>query len=425
MSDSSADRDPVDVLAEEFVDHLRSGKRPSITEYAARCPDRAGEIRELFPALVEMEQLKPETADQTGAFNPTAEPSDPLRVGEFRILRRVGFGGMGVVYEAVQESLGRHVALKLMPTEALADPKRVERFRREAKAAARLHHTNIVPVFGTGEADGRHYYAMQFIAGHPLDAVILEVVRMRERSGSARQSGLVGEVAAAMMTGSFRAARAREQGESTSDAAAAPVAISPTPVDRPSSGISHSPSHSALSGTLSDSGRPYWDAVARIGAQVADALAYAHGQGVLHRDIKPSNLLLDLHGTVWVTDFGLAKANDADDLTRTGDVVGTLRCMAPERFDGPGDHRADIYALGLTLYELLTPRPAFAADARPKLIEQVVNAAPLAPRRVRPAIPRDLETIVLKATARDPAMRYQSAADLADDLRRFLEDRPI
>src|SRR5947207_1625405 len=131
-----------------------------------------------------MEQLKPVTADHTGAFTPETEPSDPSRVGEFRILRRVGLGGMGVVYEAVQESLGRHVALKLLPPEALLDPKRLERFRREARAAARLHHTNIVPVFGVGEADGRHFYAMQFIAGHPLDAVIDEVRRLKENSAT-------------------------------------------------------------------------------------------------------------------------------------------------------------------------------------------------------------------------------------------------
>src|SRR5947207_7973721 len=129
-----------------------------------------------------MEQLKPVTADGTGSFTPIAEPSDPARVGEFRILRRVGFGGMGVVYEAVQESLGRHVALKVLLAEVLADPRRLERFRREAKAAARLHHTNIVPVFGTGEADGRHFYAMQFIAGHPRDAVIGEVRRRKDKS---------------------------------------------------------------------------------------------------------------------------------------------------------------------------------------------------------------------------------------------------
>src|SRR5262249_47438114 len=130
-------------------------------------------------------------------------------------------------------------------------------------------------------------------------------------------------------------------------------------------------------------------------------------------------------GSVWVTDFGLAKSVDSDDLTQMGDIVGTLRYLAPERFDGQGDQRADVYSLGLTLYELLTLRPAFAAANRAKLVERVTAASPPRPRSIDPAIPRDLETIVLKATARDPARRYQSAAELADDLRRYGEDRPI
>jgi WD40 repeat protein/serine/threonine protein kinase len=412
MPDSSADRNPLDRLAEEFVARFRGGERPSLTEYVERHPDLADEIREVFPALVEMEQLKPVTADQTWKNAPIPEPTDPSRVGEFRILRRVGYGGMGVVYEAIQESLGRHVALKLLPAEALADPKRLERFRREAKAAARLHHSNIVPVFGTGQADGRHYYAMQFIAGHPLDAVINEVRRLKQRSGSVPPERPVSEVAAALVTNTFVPSREHERPEDSS------------PNDSSQTPVTHAPgSPSSLS--LSDGGRPYWAAVARIGAQVADALAYAHAQGIVHRDVKPSNLLLDLRGTVWVTDFGLAKANDADDLSHTGDVIGTLRFLPPERFDGRGDHRADIYALGLTLYEMLTLRPAFTADTRQKLIENVLAAAPPAPRRLRPAVPRDLETIVLKAIAREPADRYQSAADMADDLRRYIEDRPI
>ncbi|MFO0807852.1 MAG: protein kinase [Gemmataceae bacterium] len=177
--------------------------------------------------------------------------------------------------------------------------------------------------------------------------------------------------------------------------------------------------------SLTDGGRHYWATVARVGAQIADALAYAHTQGVLHRDIKPANLLLDLQGSVWVTDFGLAKSADADDLTHAGDVVGTLRYLAPERFEGAGDHRADVYALGLTLYELLTLRPAFVAENRAKLIESVVAANPPRPRTINPAIPRDLETIVLKATERNPAARYATAADLADDLRRWADGEPI
>jgi hypothetical protein len=178
--------------------------------------------------------------------------------------------------------------------------------------------------------------------------------------------------------------------------------------------------------SLSEAGWPYWHSVARIGIQVADALGYAASQGVLHRDIKPSNLLLDTRGTVWVTDFGLAKADtDRDDVTHTGDIVGTLRYMAPERFEGKADVRSDLYALGLTLYELLTLRPAFDGSDRNRLITRVLHEQPPRPRKLDPAIPRDLETIVLKATARDPAQRYQTPGELADDLQRFLEDRPI
>src|SRR5262249_21125255 len=149
-------------------------------------------------------------------------------------------------------------------------------------------------------------------------------------------------------------------------------------------------------------------------------------QGVLHRDIKPSNLLLDETGNVWVTDFGLAKAaSDSDDLTHTGDVVGTLRYMAPERFNGPGDVRSDVYALGLTLYELLTLRPAFEEADRNKLVKQVMHGEPPRPRQLNPRVPRDLETVVLKAIARDPAHRYATAEDFGTDLQRFLDDEPI
>src|SRR5262249_18308532 len=166
-------------------------------------------------------------------------------------------------------------------------------------------------------------------------------------------------------------------------------------------------------------------AVARIGLQVAEALEYANRQGVLHRDIKPSNLLLDPQGNVWVADFGLAKAADTEDLTHPGDIVGTVRYMAPERFQGRCDARSDVYALGLTLYELLALRPAFAATDRQALIQRVMTEEPEGLRKLVPQTPRALERIVEKATARGPAGRYASAAALAEDLRRFLEDKPI
>jgi serine/threonine-protein kinase len=426
MAQSSADRNPVERLAEEFLQRHRRGEHPSVSEYVDRYPEGADEIRGLFPALVMMERLKPAPADVTGSFigDARSQPSRvPERLGDFRILREVGRGGMGIVFEAEQESLGRHVALKVLPAHALLNPRHLQRFLREARSAARLHHTNIVPVFGVGEGDGLHYYVMQFIAGSGLHEVIAELRRLKsagrptaEVCTSPVPTRSVREVAQGLLTGRFGAT----PGDVTTDAGLShgqPAAGPPASVTR------DFPAHSAI---LSGSGRNFAKAVARVGLQVAQSLAYAHGQGVLHRDIKPSNLLLDVQGAVWVTDFGLAKAMaDTDGLTQEGDVLGTLRYMAPERFRGQSDARSDLYALGLTLYELLTLRPAFDQEDRDRLIHQVTTDVPPRPRALNPEIPRDLETIILKATEHDPARRYQDAEELADELERFLADRPI
>jgi len=361
----TGERDAVEQLAEEFLERYRRGERPSVSEYASAYPDLAASIRELFPAIAMLENM-----GDAGSADLSR------RLGDFRILREVGRGGMGVVYEAVQVSLGRHVALKVLPRTGLGGDTGRERFLREARAAALLHHPNIVPVFGVGEHDGVHYYAMQFIAGQGLDSVLRQVQAAR---GQAKTRA----------------------GEATSGAGSVP-------------GLSSSGSRAA-----------YFRNIARLGEQVARALAYAHEQGVLHRDIKPSNLILDTKGTPWVADFGLAKTGDDGDLTHTGDLVGTLRYMAPERLRGESDPRADVYSLGVTLYELLTLRPAFPEADRARLIEHVAHAEPPAPRRLDPAIPRDLETIVLTAMAKEPRGRYASAAAFADDLQRFLDDRPI
>jgi serine/threonine protein kinase len=418
MPDSSADRDPVDRLAEEFAQRLRQGERPSIAEYVERHPEHADAIRELFPALEMMEQLKPASGDATGpALAPSA--SMPERLGDHRILREIGRGGMGVVYEAEQVSLGRHVALKVLPPAALLDPQHLERFHREAKAAARLHHTNIVPVYGVGEYQGVHFYAMQYIQGQGLDAVLNELRRVRDpkNPASAAPGGALADVTHSLLTGRFLTAQLDDSDdeERPSD----PTLACSVPDAAP---VSPSPSGSL---SLSGSGQAYWRSVARVGLQVADALAYAHSHGVLHRDIKPSNLLLDVQGIVWITDFGLAKSVESGDLTSPGEVVGTVRYMAPERFQGRTDARSDLYALGLTLYELLTLRPAFEESDVNALLIQVVRGEVTPPRRVDPRVPRDLETIVLKAIATDPARRYQKASELAEDLRCFLEDRPI
>jgi serine/threonine protein kinase/Flp pilus assembly protein TadD len=430
MSEPSSNSSRLDHLAEEFVQRHHRGEHPSPTEYAQRYPELADEIRDLFPALLLMQEVRPEPGNATGPFEPyrPAEGHRPERLGDYRILREVGRGGMGIVYEAEQESLGRHVALKLLPAHALLEGQRLRRFLREARAAARLHHTNIVPVYGVGSNDGVHYYVMQFIQGLGLDAVLAELKELRQartrdhlsgpadgRPNPASRSGQVtaSHVAQALLTGDYRPGAVLEPpGDPLAGAAGS------------GNSTVHLPGQAAHS-TLSESGQQYWQSVARIGVQVADALAYAHTQGTLHRDIKPSNLLLDTQGTVWVTDFGLAKATGSEDLTHTGDIVGTLRYMAPERFQGKSDARGDLYSLGLTLYELLTFQPAFDEADRGRLIHRVTHEEPVPPRRLNPEVPRDLETIVLKAIARDPAHRYQTASELAEDLKRFLDLKPI
>src|SRR6516162_6091968 len=204
MPVSNADRNPVDELAEEFAERYRRGEHPALTEYTEKYPQWADEIRDLFPALVMMEQFKPKPGEATGDYAVAESQRPPLeRLGDYRILREVGRGGMGIVYEAEQESLGRHVALKVLPPHGLLNPTYLERFRREAKAAAKLHHTNIVPVYGVGECDGAHYYAMQFIRGEGLDKVLRDLRRLRAAHGAATATASEASVAHSLLTGGF------------------------------------------------------------------------------------------------------------------------------------------------------------------------------------------------------------------------------
>jgi WD40 repeat protein/serine/threonine protein kinase len=426
---SSSDRDPLERLAAEFLERRRRGEKPSPADYADLHPGLAEQILEFFPALEVMEGLKPAVGDPTGSLDGrvgAAVKPRLDRLGEYRILREVGRGGMGVVYEAVQESLGRRVALKIFPLHGRVDPVQIERFRLESRSAARLHHGHIVPVYGMGEHQGVYYYAMQYIRGHGLD-VILEDLR-RLRSGEPAPAVAVSDrkedarsmaVARSLLTG-------RYIGSSAGPDPAALTATQPgdSHESRPEP---HEPNsavgrRSVLSHSTESS---YYRTVARLGIRVAQALAHAHSQGVLHRDIKPSNLLLDAAGHVWVADFGLAKLEGSEGPTHTGDIVGTLRYMAPERFEGWSDRRSDIYGLGATLYELLTLRPPFEETDRARLIERVLHENPAPPRRLDRRIPRDLETIVLKAMAKWQGNRYATAEELAGDLENYLTDRPI
>lgn len=311
-------------------------------------------------------------------FMPSAPPQ---LLGDFELVREIGRGGMGVVYEARQVSLNRKVALKVLGPGWGLTGRAIDRFRHEAEAAARLHHTHIVPVYATGAHDGVHYYAMELIEGPSLDRVLKHL---------------------------------------RGPAEAVPAALAQTTDHEPNIGVAH---EAGLSGSSLSSGGAYFDNVARMVAAVADALDYAHQQGVIHRDIKPGNLLVSSDGRLSLNDFGLARILEQPGMTTTGEFVGTPLYMAPEQIAAgrvPVDHRADVYSLGATLYEMLTLQPPFRGERRDQVIAQVLHKEPAAPRRINAKVPVDLETICLKAMDKDPDRRYQTAAAMADDLRRYV-----
>ncbi|MEQ1830307.1 MAG: serine/threonine-protein kinase, partial [Pirellula sp.] len=440
-SQNDAEPNLVDDLAESFVERLRNGERPPISEYERRHPEIAEEIRKLFPVLANLEQAAEVTSDQAQAIHSAAKI--PTHLGEYRILGRIGYGGMGVVYEAEHSTLRRRVALKVISGESVLNSRRLQRFHLEARTAGRLHHTNIVPVFEVGEDQGIHFYAMQFIRGQSLDLIIEALRRIRDAGvhglreiaseSSVNDPASQHAIAQSLISGVFEPSRDRNQDSESerhgnsqnalnSDVGAAEnlsvpqMNIAVSSIARIESGdlkpSEWSPSESRNS---TDDDR-YFYRIARIGLQVADALGYAHSQGVVHRDIKPANLILDTCGVVWVTDFGLATQDD-ENLTRTGDLVGTLAFMAPERLNGHSDSRSDIYSLGLTLYELCTFQPAFNQSDRGLLLKQIANDNPIPPRKLQRRLPRDLETIILKAIDKQPSRRYQTAELMSDDLR--------
>jgi serine/threonine protein kinase/Flp pilus assembly protein TadD len=341
-----------------------------------------------------------------------------MPLGDFRILREIGRGGMGVVYEAEQLSLGRRVALKVLPFAATLDPKQMQRFKNEAQAAAGLHHTNIVPVYFVGCERGVHFYAMQFIEGQTLAALIRQLreeAGLQGREDWVRENGLEPQRFDPTPTGPY-----------SPDGAASPEIHTPEAVTR-NQGDSGTVSF-ALSPRPRFADSRFFRTVANLGIQAAEALEHAHQLGVIHRDIKPANLMVDARGNLWITDFGLAHCQSQAGLTMSGDLVGTLRYMSPEQALAKRvlvDQRTDIYSLGATLYELLTLEAAFAGKDRQELLRQIAFEEPKAPKRLNKAIPAELETIVLKAIEKNPEERYATAQELADDLERFLRDEPI
>ncbi len=384
---SIEDRDATlrELLAIEFELRLANSDEVAVSEYL-----------DLFPNDTVLVSSVYQEVQDSLAESPSRDDIPLPKYGDYQLIREVGRGGMGVVYEALQISLNRRVALKVLPRHMFGDTLRRGRFEREALAAGKLHHTNIVQVFGVGECEDQVFYVMQFIDGQPLDQWLK------------RQSFVPQPAAKTPLAGTTFASK-----------------------ETVPEGVGSSPATDLISPTRRTPQRitaleqAHWRKVAEIGVQVSSALDHAHQQAVLHRDIKPANLLIDQQGTVWVTDFGLAKVTDERDLTQSGDVLGTVRYMAPETFKGQFDSRSEVFSLGLTLYELLALRPAYDETNRQALMEQAVNGrfAPL--EQIKPPLPRDLRTIIHKAIDREPAGRYQTAGEFADDLTRFLRDEPI
>jgi WD40 repeat protein/serine/threonine protein kinase len=417
--------DPVlDDLLADFANRLQAGEAVGVEAFAQEHPERADELRRLLPAMQVLADLEGMAGAEDVLVPPVPGPERALgTVGDFRLLREVGHGGMGVVYEAVQVSLNRRVALKVLPFAATLDTRQIQRFKAEAQAAAHLHHTHIVPVFAVGCERGVHYYAMQFIEGHTLAALIRELRSLAAPEAPDRPDRTAaGDWASDMASG-----RWAPPGRGT-------PAGQPTGPYPPRPQLPGTPATTATTQPMAGSTKPpgadpgYFRTVAQLGIQAAEALEHAHALGVVHRDVKPANLLVDQGGHLWVTDFGLAQMQSNPGLTLTGDLVGTLRYMSPEQALAKRvavDQRTDVYSLGATLYELLALEPAFKGSDRQELLRQIAFEDPRPPRQINKAVPAELDTIVRKAMEKSPADRYATAQELADDLDRFLQDRPI
>lgn len=399
-----------------YMQMMDAGIAPSCDEFLEQHAEIAEPLRPSLEGLMLVHRAGGKPAAAGGPF-PVQESQPEFTakpIGDFQIVGELGRGGMGVVYEAQQLSLGRRVALKVLPFASGLDEVRLQRFRNEAHAAAALHHTHIVPVYAVGSDRGVHYYAMQLIEGKTLADFIT----------SLRQPAL------------GAAEQARAQLADTVAGQDTPHVETPRQVNGAELAATGARGDSAGFGaktTLLSSNRSarerYFRSVAKMIHQAALAIDHAHQYGVVHRDIKPANLLLDSAGKIWVADFGLAQVqSEQSNLTRTGDPMGTLRYMSPEQAAGRReaiDHRTDVYSLGVTLYELLTLRPAIADGDYREMLNAVALLDPPAPRTVEPALPIELDTIVRKAIAKVPADRYATAAGLAEDLQAWLDDKPI
>ena len=410
---------------EAYLAQAEGGIPPDPETFAAGYP---GLGDDLLAALEGLALVKGLVGHPNG---PGHRLEEGRRVAGYRIVRELGRGGMGIVYEAVHVGLDRPVALKVLGSQAAPDSSGRRRFLNEARTAAGLHHTHIVPVFDVGQVGGLCYYAMQRIEGSGLDRILRALRRDRTVAagsgpGSALKSGKPTTPTATRPSNGNdpTAPPGQTLGDETLSWTGA------------ASGLSGGGSRAAGRWRVDDDddgplftpprGSSYYRWVADVGRQAAEALAHAHQRGIIHRDIKPSNLLVDARGVIWVADFGLARRLADPSQTQVDSLLGTPRYMSPEQAKtGALDGRADVYSLGATLYELITLRPPFDGQTAAELIEQIAGREPPRPRKFDPRVPLDLETILLKALAKRPSDRYAGASELADDLGRFLAHEPV
>lgn len=442
---------------ERLIENLAAGDHAAIECILGENPADADRLRRLLPTLQVLAGLKADAGPSSATNENMRREQHPdwldeeeqaqrelrgsetrsthCRLGDFQIIREVGHGGMGIVYEAEQISLRRRVALKVLPFAAAFDPRQLQRFKNEALAAASLHHEHIIPVFSVGCERSVHFYAMQFVEGSTLADVITKlrhdevqaestdtnptcerVEETPKTKGRERQTGNPEEVRTEGSEGRKEEERASQP--------SLPLLPSVQSAHR----AAQTRAIEALSTERTWNRQSFYRRIAELIACAASALEHAHSVGIVHRDIKPGNLMLDLSGKILIGDFGLARFGADAGLTITGDMLGTLRYMAPEQAlakHGLVDTRADIYSLGCTLYELLTLRPTIAATERAEILRQIAFEEPIEPRRHDKRIPFELETITLKCLAKSPADRYPTASDIAAELRRFLDNKPI
>jgi len=382
--------------AERIRTHIDSCEtcRAAYAEYLAKQEDSSDQ-EPLSPSLQTL------TSDTLTQEVPSTKVARHIPTIEgYRITGVLGQGGMGIVYQAVQTKLNRAVALKVLPAiVSTANPAAVSRFKREATAAARLHHTNIIPIYDFGESRDGYYYAMEVISGHPLNVLIQHLA---------------------------------EHNAATASPARLAQILTSLDLSGPLDGASHDGSTvghpDSTTTTVSGRGRVYHRQVARWMADAADALHYAHSQGIVHRDIKPSNLIMSMDGRIMIADFGLAKTAEEGSVTMTGAFLGTLRYVSPEQAMAKRvrvDHRTDIYSLGATMYELLCFQPAFPGSDDKEVLGAIIARDPVHPKKTHHAVPAELETICLKCLEKSKEARYGDARALADDLRNYMHARPI